>query len=84
VLLTAWLGWYYAELGEHERAREFLTWVEAQADEAGHLPEQVPHTLNAPLVYQHWLDRWGPIARPLLWSHAAYLILRACLKNACG
>ena len=84
VLLTAWLGWYYAELGEHERAQELLTWVEAQADEAGNLPEQVPHSLNAPLVYQHWLDRWGPIARPLLWSHAAYLILRACLKNACG
>lgn len=84
VLLTAWMGWYYTELGEYERARDLLTWVEAQADEAGHLPEQVPHTLNAPPMYHPWLDRWGPIARPLLWSHAAYLILRTYLKNACG
>jgi hypothetical protein len=21
-----------------------------------------------------WLERWGPVATPLLWSHAMYLI----------
>jgi hypothetical protein len=26
-------------------------------------------------MYAPWLKRWGPIANPLLWSHAEYLIL---------
>jgi len=75
VLLTAWLGWYYVEVGEQARARELLAWVEAQADEEGNLPEQVPQTLNNPPTLQPWVERWGPIASPLLWSHAMYLIL---------
>ncbi|MGQ9600518.1 MAG: glycoside hydrolase family 15 protein [Anaerolineae bacterium] len=80
VLLTAWLGWHYAEVGEFERARELLNWVEAQADGKGDLPEQVPHSLNDPAQYQLWRDKWGDIAKPLLWSHAKYLILRGALK----
>ncbi|MFQ6058513.1 MAG: glycoside hydrolase family 15 protein [Anaerolineae bacterium] len=81
VLLTAWLGWYYADLEEHERAQELLAWIEAQADERGDLPEQVPHTLNAPSMYQPWVNHRGTIAKPLLWSHAAYLILRRHLGD---
>lgn len=80
VLLAAWLGWYYTEIGEYERARRLLSWVEAQADEDGNLPEQVPHSLNDPAQYQLWRDKWGDIANPLLWSHAEYLILRRRLK----
>jgi len=75
VLLTAWLGWYYAEVEEWERAWELLRWVEAQADADGYLPEQVPGHLLAPEHYAEWEARRGPVAKPLLWSHAMYLIL---------
>lgn len=81
VLLTAWLGWYYAQTGQQEKALETLRWIEAQADEVGHLPEQVAASLNDPNYYQPWVERWGPPANPLVWSHAFYLILRHALAN---
>lgn len=67
---TASLGWYYAEIGERRAAAQLLAWVASQADDQGHLPEQVCHSLNAPGMYASWVERWGPVARPLLWSHA--------------
>lgn len=82
LLLAAWLGWYYAEAGEPERATVLKDWVAAQADVDGHLPEQVTHDLLAPTHYQPWVDRWGPIAHPLLWSHAMYLILDDVLQQS--
>lgn len=81
VLLSAWLGWYYAHCGDRKSALALLEWVEAQADTQGHLPEQIPATLNDPTMYQPWRDRWGEIASPLLWSHAKYLILSESLKK---
>lgn len=75
VLLAAWLGWYYAEAGTHDRAHELLHWVQKQADDAGNLPEQVPHTLLYDDYYPAWVDQRGEIATPLLWSHAMYLIV---------
>jgi len=75
VLLTAWLGWYYAAVGAPEKAHELRAWVEAQADERGDLPEQVPRTLTDPRYLEVWRQQRGEIARPLLWSHAKYLIL---------
>jgi GH15 family glucan-1,4-alpha-glucosidase len=77
VLLTAWLAWYYAELGDVAKAQVALAWVEAQADERGQLPEQVPGNLNDPSFLRPWQARWGAIASPLLWSHAEYLIAAA-------
>lgn len=82
VLLATWLGWYYVEVGEQAGARELLAWVEAQADEEGNLPEQMPQTLNDPRMFQPWVEEWGPIACPLLWSHAMYLILLHALHSA--
>jgi len=82
VLLAAWLGWYYTEVGEWERARELLHWVEVQADGDGHLPEQVSTHLLAPDRYAEWEARWGPVAKPLVWSHAMYLILYRALESA--
>jgi len=32
------------------------------------------HTLS-PKNYEPWLRKWGPVASPLLWSHAMYIIL---------
>ena len=75
LLLTCWLGWYYAEKGDMQKARNLLRWVESQADENGWLAEQVQEHLLAPDYLQEWEERWGKIASPLLWSHAMYLIL---------
>lgn len=77
VLLTAWLGWYYAQAKEGDKAEAALRWVEAQADPHGYLAEQVPASLNDPAYYEPWRQRWGEIARPLLWSHAIYIIARS-------
>ncbi len=82
VLLAAWLGWYWFEVGQREKAYELCSWVAAQADEHGWLPEQVPATLNDPAYYPVWLARWGEIASPLLWSHAKYMILACALNGA--
>ncbi|MCL5046570.1 MAG: glycoside hydrolase family 15 protein [Actinobacteria bacterium] len=74
-LLTAFLGWYYCEIGRLDEARRLYNWIEAQAGADGLLPEQVPENLNDPSYYPIWVQRWGEIAKPLLWSHAMYLVL---------
>jgi GH15 family glucan-1,4-alpha-glucosidase len=76
VLLAGWLGWYYAETGQIDKACSLLTWMESQADELGRLPEQTPAHLIDPGSYDPWVKRWGPVATPLLWSHAMYIVLR--------
>lgn len=76
ILLTAWLAWYRLEVGEQDRASELIAWVENQSDETGQLPEQVPSSLNDPSLFEPWRRRWGEIAKPLLWSHASYIIAR--------
>jgi GH15 family glucan-1,4-alpha-glucosidase len=81
ILLTAWLGWHAARRGERDKAERALRWIEAQADPLGQLPEQVPLSLNDPSRYAPWRDRWGDIARPLLWSHAKYLILHRAVHG---
>lgn len=81
VLLTAWLGWVYALTSNSEKADVLFEWVAAQADKGGNLPEQIPLNLNDPSLYEPWLQRWGEIAKPLLWSHAKYIILNQSLSN---
>jgi GH15 family glucan-1,4-alpha-glucosidase len=81
ILLTAWLGWHAAQIGERDKAEAALRWIEAQADADGQLPEQVPLHLNDPAHYAPWRERWGGIARPLLWSHAKYLILHHAVRG---
>ena len=81
LLLTAWLGWVHAESGDVARARPLLEWVAAQADAHGDMPEQVCDAPLRPDFVQPWVDRWGPVAKPLLWSHAMYLILNETLAR---
>lgn len=81
LLLTAWLGWYYTTVGNVDRARSLLAWIEAQADELGAMTEQVSEQVNDPSMVQVWVDRWGPVAKPLLWSHAMYLVLLTELES---
>lgn len=75
LLLAALLGWHRLRRGDESGAIRQLEWVAAQATPSGELPEQVDGHLLAPEAEQAWLDRWGPIATPLLWSHAMYLTL---------
>ncbi len=82
ILLTGWLGWYYVRSGQIEKAKAALAWIEQQADAEGNLPEQVPSGLNDPNYFQPWVERWGPPATPLLWSHANYLILAQEIETA--
>lgn len=81
ILLAAWLGWAYLELGHRAKAEAILRWIEAQAQANGDLPEQVSGHLLAPSRYQEWETRWGKVASPLLWSHAMYLILKLALEK---
>jgi GH15 family glucan-1,4-alpha-glucosidase len=76
IILTLWLAWYYYDNGKKTKGDKLLKWVESTANEYGELPEQNPKNLLAPNYYPRWVERWGPIARPLLWSHAMYIIVK--------
>lgn len=76
-LLSCFLGLAYAAVGDRAEARRLLEWAASTADGAGMLPEQVDGHLLAPEYRQEWVDRWGPVATPLLWSHAMVLRLAA-------
>ncbi len=67
--------------GDVEHALRALRWIEAQADDRGQLPEQVADHALAPGRIDAWRELWGDSARPLLWSHAAYLSLRSELER---
>ena len=76
ILLAAWLGWYAAIVGGQEEAGRARRWIEQHADPStGALPEQVPDDLIDAAKYQPWVEKWGPPADPLLWSHAMYIVL---------
>ncbi len=81
LLLSGWLGWYYARRGRIMEARGLRDWVAAQADAEGNLPEQVSTDVIDPSMIAPWVNRWGPVARPLLWSHAMYLVLQSELTT---
>ena len=84
ILLTAWLSWYYIELAAKRpdlvnvlkpKVQSCQNWIESHAGNHLNLAEQVAENLNAPSYYPVWVERWGEIASPLLWSHANYIIL---------
>jgi len=81
VLLAGWLGWCDARRGRIEQARELCAWMESCADASGFLPEQVSEHLLAPEHYRPWVEKWGEIAKPLLWSHAMYIILVNAIRR---
>ncbi|HEY3543114.1 MAG TPA: glycoside hydrolase family 15 protein [Gaiellaceae bacterium] len=75
-VLAGLTGWARTTLGLDARTQ--LAWIEAKAGEDGSLPEQTGELLH-PEAYPRWVERWGPPASPLLWSHAMHLILRNVL-----
>jgi GH15 family glucan-1,4-alpha-glucosidase len=81
ILLSAWLGIYYAQTGQIKKAKDLLQWIEEQADEEGSLAEQMSDHPLHPDQLEPWVNKWGPIARPLLWSHAMYILLKNAIDG---
>lgn len=77
LLLSGLLGWNRAHAGDTETAGRYLEWMADHVVAADEMPEQVDDHLLHPERRQEWLDAWGPVATPLLWSHGMYLILAA-------
>ena len=75
LILTAWLGWHEVRTGLREQALTRLDWIAAQATPDGNLPEQISGDVQQPSYIAEWTERWGPVATPLLWSHAMFLTL---------
>ncbi|WP_199245628.1 glycoside hydrolase family 15 protein [Leifsonia sp. AG29] len=78
-LLSCFLGLAHAAAGDVSRARELYDWAASTANSDLELPEQVGGHLIAPGMRAEWVERWGSIATPLLWSHAMLLRLGAAL-----
>ncbi len=74
-LLSCMLGLTFAASGQRERALDQLRWAAGTVTEAGDMPEQADDHLLFPHRRREWVDRWGPVATPLLWSHAMYVRL---------
>lgn len=79
-LLSCFKGLAHAARGEREEAQRLLAWAVAQATDTLDLPEQVSDRLLDPSMEEYWINRWGPVATPLLWSHAMVLRLNAELS----
>lgn len=75
LLLACLLGWNRAATGDRDAALRHLLWAAEHALPNGDMPEQVPDHLLHPRDRAEWLQRWGTVATPLLWSHAMFLIL---------
>ncbi len=80
-LLTCFLGLCLIEQGDVAGARRALEWAASTALPDGSLPEQVGGDLLDPEFEQFWIEKWGPVATPLLWSHAMFLRLDAALAE---
>jgi GH15 family glucan-1,4-alpha-glucosidase len=81
VVLAALLGWHYAKVRRLEEAHAELDWIAAAASADGELAEQLEEHLLHPRKRAEWVERWGPPARPLLWSHALFLALALELET---
>jgi GH15 family glucan-1,4-alpha-glucosidase len=77
LLLTSWLAWHDALAGDAAAAEAAQAWVRGQALGNGDMPEQVWNNAQEGSMVEPWVERWGAVATPLLWSHAMYLIAEA-------
>lgn len=80
-LLSCFLGLAQEAAGNRSRARELLLWAASVARDNTELPEQVEDNLLDAKHLQPWIDRWGPSASPLLWSHAMFIRLAIALHT---
>ena len=80
-VLTASLGLCYAAGGDEAGARGCLAWVGDRVDAGGRLAEQYGGEKRDPADYRLWVQRWGPPAADLVWSHAMNVALAAELAG---
>lgn len=78
-VLASLLAWHHVRAGNDSRAGELLDWVAGTASDDLLLPEQVAPLLG-PDSLDEWLERWGPPAHPLLWSHGMFLAVAATAR----
>jgi GH15 family glucan-1,4-alpha-glucosidase len=83
-VLTASLGWHYLTVGDLDGARRCHEWISARFDDEGRLGEQFDGELRDAPHYHEWVERWGPPARDLTWSHAMYVVLSLALETFDG
>lgn len=81
-LLSCFLGLAKAASGDTDGARASLEWASGTATADGLMPEQVDRHLLYPEHHAEWVERWGTVATPLLWSHAMLLRLTVEVSNA--
>ena len=81
LLLSCFLGLCLVSMDEKEKASEILNWVARHANDDLELPEQLEEPLLHPEMRAEWIERWGPPALPLLWSHAMYLSLYSAIQK---
>jgi GH15 family glucan-1,4-alpha-glucosidase len=81
ILLTCSLAWHEARTGNLDAVEPLREWVRATARPNGDLPEQVSGNAQEPQMVSPWVERWGPVATPLLWSHATYLIMEDAARG---
>jgi GH15 family glucan-1,4-alpha-glucosidase len=76
ILLTCWLGWYAVVSGDRPGFQAARDWTAAHAGAGLTLAEQVLDEVQHPEFVEPWVQRWGPVADPLLWSHAKYVLMQ--------
>lgn len=82
LMLTAWLGWHARRADDPTVFRSAVDWVESRADANGQLAEQVLDEPQDVALVDYWVTKWGPVADPLLWSHAQYILMITEVEKA--
>jgi GH15 family glucan-1,4-alpha-glucosidase len=82
LLLTAWLGWHDRRSGNEEGYLRARDWVLAHSGPSGDMAEQILDEPQDSAFVQEWVDRWGPVADPLLWSHAKFVLMESAVGES--
>lgn len=80
-VLTASLGWHYLVADDRDGAKRCRDSIAALFDEEGLLGEQFGGNQRDPKHYQEWVEKWGPPAKDLTWSHAMFVVLSIALQS---
>jgi GH15 family glucan-1,4-alpha-glucosidase len=81
-VLTGSLGWHFVATGNISEAIRCRDWIAQRFDDTGRLGEQFFGEVRDPKNYSMWVDRWGPPAKDLVWSHAMFVILCTEIESA--
>lgn len=80
-VLTASFGWNYLATGDLDGARRCRDWISDHFDRVGRLGEQFGGEERDAERYHEWVERWGPSAQDLTWSHAMYVVLSIGIRD---